>query len=336
MKLNLLAVAVITAFAIGSANAALPDSWVVGAGGGWAHGFDHSFPSEYDGDDIDYKDNGYGLKLYGEYNFFDWLGVGIGYNYLNGQKLKQTDSEGTDEGKMHSNIFETYAKFAYTFDNYGSDVFFKIGPTWSKTSVNDMGKSRLGGVFGLGLQYAVTENLGFRVGYDYFLGAGKINFDSNERLDEGLLYLGFQYTFGGTKAAPAPVPQKVKTSKVHSLDAGILFPFDSSKISDEGQSAVANVVQSANQYENPEFEVYGYTDRIGSDSYNNTLSQKRADAVTAELQNNGVTAKVSEGKGKANPVTGDKCDSVKGRSAVIDCLAPDRRVEVVVTGLETK
>ena len=29
---------------------------------------------------------------------------------------------------------------------------------------------------------------------------------------------------------------------------------------------------------------------------------------------------------------GNKCDSVKGRQAVIDCLAPDRRVEIVVTG----
>lgn len=63
------------------------------------------------------------------------------------------------------------------------------------------------------------------------------------------------------------------------------------------------------------------------------LSQKRADAVTSELQAEGVnTVKASEGRGKASPVTGNKCDSVKGRQAVIDCLAPDRRVEIVVTG----
>ncbi|MBQ4246767.1 MAG: OmpA family protein, partial [Succinivibrio sp.] len=79
------------------------------------------------------------------------------------------------------------------------------------------------------------------------------------------------------------------------------------------------------------------TDRIGSDAYNNKLSQKRADAVAAELQNNGVTTlKASEGRGKSNPVTGDKCNSVQGRKALIDCLAADRRVEVVVTGDTTK
>ncbi len=40
----------------------------------------------------------------------------------------------------------------------------------------------------------------------------------------------------------------------------------------------------------------------------------------------------SEGRGKADPVTGDKCDTVKGKKALVDCLAPDRRVEVIVTG----
>ena len=43
MKLNLLAAAVLTAFAFGSANAALPDSWTVGAAAGYSYGYDHSF-----------------------------------------------------------------------------------------------------------------------------------------------------------------------------------------------------------------------------------------------------------------------------------------------------
>ncbi len=346
MKLNLLAAAVITAFAIGSANAALPDSWTVGAAGGYSHGFDHSFDNATingiaSKDVISYDDEGYGVKLYGEYNFFDWFGVGLGYNYIGGQNihyegLDSSNNEVSGGSSVHFNIAEVYGRFAYTFDNNGSDLFFKLGPTYSRGSFDGESDGRLGGVAGVGVQYAFTPEFAVRAGFDYFVNAAKLDLDSNERLDQSLLYLGFQYTFGGAKAAPAPVAKKVKTTQTHTLDAGVLFPFDSSKLSAEGQSAVATVVESANKYEDPEFEVYGYTDRIGSDSYNNTLSQKRADAVTAELQNNGVTAKVSEGKGKANPVTGDKCDTVKGRQAVIDCLAPDRRVEVVVTGLTSE
>ena len=144
--------------------------------------------------------------------------------------------------------------------------------------------------------------------------------------------------FAPAPVAPAPVaaPVEKKTVRVtenHSLAAGLLFPFDGSTLSTQGKKAISDVVASSKNLQNTEFEVYGYTDRIGSDAYNQKLSQKRADAVTSELQAEGVnTVKASEGRGKASPVTGNKCDSVKGRQAVIDCLAPDRRVEIVVTG----
>ena len=347
MKLNVLAVAVVTAFAMGSANAALPDSWTVGGALGWAHMYDHKFPKSMTYDDVDvamdWGRNGYGIKLFGEYNFTDWFGLGLGYNYIGGQDgyLKGTYAgEAFKEGsKMHFNIAELYGKFGYTFDDNGSDVFFKAGPTYNWASWAGEKSHKVGGVVGVGVTYAFTKNLAIRAGYDYFFRVAKVDFSDvkgydDERMDEGLLYLGFQYTFGGP-AAPAPV-QKVKATQTHTLDAGVLFPFDSAKLSSEGQNAVANVVQSANSMENPEFEVYGYTDRIGSDAYNLKLSDKRADAVSAELQNNGVTPKVSDGKGKANPVTGNKCDGVKGRKALIDCLAPDRRVEIVVTGETTQ
>ncbi len=36
----------------------------------------------------------------------------------------------------------------------------------------------------------------------------------------------------------------------------------------------------------------------------------------------------------SNPVTGSQCDAIKARTALIDCLAPDRRVEVRVTGTQ--
>ena len=94
--------------------------------------------------------------------------------------------------------------------------------------------------------------------------------------------------------------------------------------------------ETLEKLQNTEFEVYGYTDRLGSDAYNNKLSQRRADSVTNELQSKGVTVKTSEGRGKSSPVTGNKCDGVKGRNNVINCLAADRRVEIVITGDTTK
>ncbi len=76
----------------------------------------------------------------------------------------------------------------------------------------------------------------------------------------------------------------------------------------------------------------GYTDKIGSDKYNDRLSLRRAQAVKAYLVSQGIEANrvYTEGKGKRNPVVTDCMQ--KNRKALISCLAPNRRVEVEVVG----
>ncbi len=82
--------------------------------------------------------------------------------------------------------------------------------------------------------------------------------------------------------------------------------------------------------------VTGHTDRIGSQAYNLRLSNERAVAVkdylvrTADI----AASKVStRGVNGAEPVTtAAQCSSDLARAQLIACLAPDRRVEVEVTG----
>lgn len=341
MKTKLLALAVSAAVVSFSANAAVEDTWSLGASAGWSHVFDSGLGNSYDGVNTEVSDkNGYGFKLNGEYNFTDWFALGLGYDYLNGSKIKASNFAHfySEDAKLHSNTISAYGRFALPLDTNGSDVFFKVGPTWNRSTVGGQDFTQWGAVIGLGGQWALNESVAIRAGYDYLYRTLHSNNDG-ARLSNGLLYVGVQYTFGApAPVAPAPVaaPVEKKTVRVtedHSLAAGLLFPFDGSTLSTQGKKAISDVVASSKNLQNTEFEVYGYTDRIGSDAYNQKLSQKRADAVTSELQAEGVnTVKASEGRGKASPVTGNKCDSVKGRQAVIDCLAPDRRVEIVVTG----
>jgi outer membrane protein OmpA-like peptidoglycan-associated protein len=74
--------------------------------------------------------------------------------------------------------------------------------------------------------------------------------------------------------------------------------------------------------------INGYTDRLGSAAHNRALSQRRADAVKNYLVHKGLPAESLRaiGKGSADPVA--NCDGVMKRAALVECLAPDRRIEI--------
>jgi OmpA-OmpF porin, OOP family len=135
-----------------------------------------------------------------------------------------------------------------------------------------------------------------------------------------------------TPPAPPPAPAPVITSQKITYQADTLFDFDKAVLKPAGKEKLDEL---ASKIEGLNLEVVvatGYTDRIGSDKYNDRLSLRRAQAVKAYLVSKGVEANriYTEGKGKRDPVT-TGCNQ-KNRKALISCLAPDRRVEVEVVG----
>lgn len=130
-----------------------------------------------------------------------------------------------------------------------------------------------------------------------------------------------------------PVAKKAPVSAKITLAADVLFDFNKSTLKPEGKAVLDKIVDNLMGLSTVEvIAITGYTDRIGSDKYNLTLSQKRANAVKAYLAktiNDNVM--VVQGKGKAKPVTGDTC---KGpvTNKLIQCLAPDRRAVIEILG----
>lgn len=124
--------------------------------------------------------------------------------------------------------------------------------------------------------------------------------------------------------APAPLPEQPLR-----LAADALFGFDSAVLSAEGQQAVQGILAQVREASKVQsIQVVGYTDRIGAASYNQQLSQKRAEAVRTALVQGGVPpgSISAEGRGAAEPIV--QC-AQRNRRELIACLAPNRRVQIV-------
>jgi len=134
-------------------------------------------------------------------------------------------------------------------------------------------------------------------------------------------------------APPAPVAPAITSQKI-TYQADTLFDFDKAILKPAGKEKLDDLASKIQGLNLEVVVATGYTDRIGSDKYNDRLSLRRAQAVKAYLVSKGIEANriYTEGKGKRNPVT-TGCNQ-KNRKALIACLAPDRRVEVEVVGTQ--
>ena len=130
-------------------------------------------------------------------------------------------------------------------------------------------------------------------------------------------------------ATPKPAAEKI------TLAADTLFDFDKATLRPAGKQALDDLVGKIGGIKLEVIIAVGHADRLGSDAYNQKLSEKRAASVKSYLVGKGIEANriYTEGKGEKQPVTGDKCGKGDAKSKkMIECLQPDRRVEIEVIG----
>ena len=123
--------------------------------------------------------------------------------------------------------------------------------------------------------------------------------------------------------APAPAPAPVQSPAKVLLHGDALFDFDKSTLKPAGRQALDKLITDAGGRQFRVVQVSGYTDSIGSESYNNALSMRRARTVATYLREHGLQADrfVVNGLGKSNPVASNATD---------DGRAQNRRVELVL------
>jgi outer membrane protein OmpA-like peptidoglycan-associated protein/uncharacterized protein (UPF0333 family) len=116
-----------------------------------------------------------------------------------------------------------------------------------------------------------------------------------------------------------------------------LFAFDSADLTPEAQAMLDNFIEQSKDKGFDSVEINGYTDPIGADDYNQKLSLQRAEAVKRYLSDKGFTSKpmTTSGRGKQDPVVARQaCPGPETSQEVKDCLAPNRRVEIILKNVK--
>ena len=132
------------------------------------------------------------------------------------------------------------------------------------------------------------------------------------------------------QAAPTPAPPTMPAAPTVIRLRPVAFAFDDATLSAEAKAGLErDGLPKMVGIREMRFVVQGHADRMGGARYNQRLSERRAEAVRDYLVEQGVAAQAIEvaGLGASMPTT--SCGEI-GRRALIDCLAPDRRVTVEI------
>ncbi|WP_140908773.1 OmpA family protein [Cognatiluteimonas lumbrici] len=107
------------------------------------------------------------------------------------------------------------------------------------------------------------------------------------------------------------------------MPGNITFAFDSSNLQSQFYPVLNNVADTLNEYNQTVIEVAGHTDSVGTDAYNQTLSEQRARSVANYLSSRGVSMQrmIVVGAGESRPIASNSTDA--GR-------AQNRRVEITI------
>ena len=171
----------------------------------------------------------------------------------------------------------------------------------------------------LNYRYLNTQEATFTA-RDPFIG-GEINTLGVDRLENHSVTVGLRWDLYPTRAAAPPKVVQPEPMRQPARQYIVFFGFNKANLTAEAQAVVAEAAAAAKQMGTASILVTGHTDTVGSNRYNQRLSERRANVVREELQRLGAQGKiVTVGKGETELLvqTGDGVKEPQNRRTTID------------------
>ncbi|CDU03437.1 outer membrane protein OmpA [Vibrio coralliirubri] len=290
-------------------------------------------------------DDAIGAGIYSGYNFSDKFGIELSSDFLGDYKTSFTKN-GTTSQFSDPIIAISLTPMYRLAVQQEFDVFVKAGPAY----ISHGGEDDVVLSAGIGLEKQLSSDWAVRVEYQYF-----DDFDDNyvQDLNSNLLSVGVSYNFGtgnttasaaaATASAavtqapsepitePAVVAEEKTTVVVTKAQTESysqeMFATNSTELSTDGKIALMPLVEVLKAHPQSTVQVVGHTDSTGAAEYNMMISKKRAAAVAAYIEEQGIEAdRISaSGEGEENPIASN--DTEEGR-------AQNRRVDATIPGFE--
>jgi OmpA-OmpF porin, OOP family len=267
-------------------------------------------------------------------------------------------------GKYKSTQLSLDALYMFSRSNFRPFLLAGVGATRNDVdysniaTLQDKKKTSWLAGLGLGAQYLFNDAFGLQADLRHQwskseANAPGTNFDADETIGNTLFNLGGIFRFGApapvvAEAAPEPAPIAASpepmpepapeplppvaepckpTMETIAISSEKLFGFDKANLKADGKAELDDAAEKIKAY--PDIQlllVTGHTDRIGSEAYNQKLSERRANQVRDYLISKGVdTSRLQAiGKGESEPIV--ECTGTKATKKLIECLSPNRRV----------
>ncbi|RLQ19778.1 OmpA family protein [Vibrio sp. SBT000027] len=291
-------------------------------------------------------DDAIGAGIYSGYNFSDKFGIELSSDFLGDYKTSFTKN-GTTSQFSDPIIAISLTPMYRLAVQQEFDVFFKAGPAY----ISHGGEDDVVLSAGIGLEKQLSSDWAVRVEYQYF-----DDFDDNyvQDLNSNLLSVGVSYNFGTgnttasaaaatasavavTQAPSEPITEPavvveekmavVVTKAQTESYSQEMFATNSTELSTDGKIALMPLVEVLKAHPQSSVTVVGHTDSTGAAEYNLMISKKRAAAVAAYIEEQGIEADriTASGEGEENPIASNA--TAEGR-------AQNRRVDATIPGFE--